>query len=147
MEGKNVVTDLCDRMELLYSRWTVVFTKAEVPAYPPFVPLAEALAEGLAEGTKAAVRIARGVVDPGDLDDPQFWGTPLGRLLFAAGGCKDEMISQATAAAVLGCTRQWVSTLVGKGRLSHTVDSAVFTDEVRALLTLKLKAQVDSNVK
>jgi hypothetical protein len=139
----DIVTDLCERMHALWLRSQVVFgTVNDIPHYIPYIPLAETLLRGLADGDGLAVPHIRALVDKAEMDRPDFWGTDLGRLLFAA----DEgaiPISQAKAAAVLGCSRQWVSAMVAEGKLTATEGRGVYSDEVRRVL----KARVDRLVK
>lgn len=143
MEKKDVITDLCERMHTLWLRSQVVFgSHNDIPHNIPYIPLAESLLRSLAEGEGAAVPYIRALVDPAEMDRPAFWGTDLGRLLFAADGGA-RLISQATAAAVLGCSRQWVSAMVAEGKLTATNDRGVYSDEVRRVL----KARVDRLVK
>jgi hypothetical protein len=89
----------------------------------------------------------RAVVDPGDLDaHADFWSTPLGRLLFAAGGFKHEFISQVTAAAVLRLSRQRIHQLLAQGQLRHVTDAigyrVIRAEDARALLKSKLDEDV-----
>ncbi len=143
MENKDIVTDLCERMHALWLRSQVVFgSRNDIPRNVPYPPLAEALLRGLAEGDGLAVPAIRALVDRSEMGRPEFWGTSLGRLLFAA----DEgavPISQTMAAAVLGCSRQWVSAMVTEGKLTATNDRSVYSDEVRRVL----KARIDRLVK
>jgi hypothetical protein len=134
-EQMDIITDLRSRMAILASRHNVAFNLAGLVDAGA---LAEGLLRGLAEGDVVArVRILA-LVDQGEMDRPAFWSTDLGRLLFAAdGGAKP--ITQAVAAAVLGCSRQWVSAMVAEGKLSATNDRNVYSDEVRRVL----KARVD----
>jgi hypothetical protein len=116
MGSKDIITDICERMDLLRLRHGAVFGGLS-PAVVPFIPIAEALARGLGAEEPDAVRAARSLVDPGELAGPQFWGSPFGRLLFLAGGWDGDTLSQTHAAALLGCSRQWVHALVEKGDL------------------------------
>lgn len=139
---KEIVTDLCDRLHLLRLRYDVVFCE---PTHdnPPYVPMAEALVRGLREGRKTAVVLVRSLIDPADMEKAEFWGTPLGRRLFLAGGHPDVGISQATAAALMGCSRQWISMMIKEGKLSSGVVGGVYAEEVREVL----KARIDRLVK
>lgn len=142
-EKKDVVTDLCERMHTLWLRSQVVFGTTDIPHNIPYPPLAEALLRGLADGDGLAVPHIRALVDPAEMDRPEFWGTSLGRLLFAADGGAAP-ISQTVAAAVLGCSRQWVSAMVNEGKLTATgLSRGVYSDEIRRVL----KARVDRLVK
>jgi len=139
---KDVVTDLCERMHVLWLRSQVVFGKLDIPHNIPYPPLAVSLLHGLADGDPLAVPHIRALVDPTEMDRPAFWATDLGRLLFAAdGGARP--VSQTVAAAVLGCSRQWVSAMVAEGKLTATSDRSVYSDEVRKVL----KDRVDRLVK
>lgn len=138
-EQKDAVTDLCERMHTLWQRAQTVFGQLDIPHNIPYIPLAESLLRGLADGDGLAVPHIRALVDPAEMDRPEFWGTNLGRLLFAADGGAVP-ISQTVAAAVLGCSRQWVSAMVNEGKLTATGASrGVYSDEVRRVL----KARVD----
>lgn len=140
------VKDLCNRMALLHVRYDVVF-REPTPANPPYIPLAEALESGLRGDVPEAVRIARGVVDPADLERPGFWATPLGRLMFSAGCFKGETVTQAFAAGVLGCSRQWVHQMLDSGVLRPGL-MELPPREVRAGdVRVELRAKLDRLVK
>lgn len=137
-----VLADLCERMNVLRLRHGIVFCDLSRAAIP-FAPLAQSLAMGLAKGDKDAVIVARSLVDPTEQSRAEFWATPLGRLLFAAGGYPGETLSQTMAAGLLGCSRQRVHQLVVKGDLKSapavTVGTReVFTGQVRHLLHTKI---------
>lgn len=141
-----VIADLCERMNVLRLRHGIVFRNLS-PAVIPFIPLAESLAWGLAKEDKDAVIIARSLVDPTEQSRAEFWATPLGRLLFTAGGYPGETITQTLAAGLLGCSRQRVHQLVVKGDLKsapvdHLAAREVFTGQVRALLRTKIDKRV-----
>ncbi len=142
MEKTDVVTDLCERMHTLWLRSQVVLGTVDIPHNIPYPPLAEALLRGLADGEGLAAMRLRALVDKAEMARPEFWGTDLGRLLFAAEQGAVP-ISQTTAAHVLGCSRQWVSAMVAEGKLTATSDRSVYSDEVRRVL----KARVDRLVK
>ncbi len=140
---KDTITDLCERLHMLWLRYNVVF-REPTHASPPYIPMAESLARGLLAEDKGAVVVTRSLVDLADTDRAEFWATPLGRLLFVAGGYGDETLTQSVASALLGCSRQWVHALVVKGDLdSFPVDSKpgvrrVLVDQVRPLVKAKL---------
>lgn len=140
---KDIVTDLTDRLALLHVRYEVVF-HGPAPADPArYASLARLLESGLHEADEQAVQIARGVVDPADLARPEFWSTPLGRLMFRVGGFKGATCTQTVAAGVLDCSRQWVSAMVAENKIKRAADGGVYADEVRAIL----KARIDRLVK
>lgn len=146
MEIKDPATDLCERLHRLWLRYNVVF-REPTPANPPYIPLAESVLRGLADEDKWAVIITRSVVDQAEEDQPAFWGTPLGRLLFVAGGYPYDTCAQAVAAAVLGCSRQWVSAMVSDGKLS-AADRGVHAEQVRQVLKSRAnRLQIDKTVK
>lgn len=130
---KDPVTDLADRLALLRVRYEVAF-HSPFGAPGPVHALAVALSLNLRHGMDDAVRMTRAVVDPGDLDRPEFWGTPLGRLLFEAGGHVGETMTQTAAAAVLGCSRQWVNAMVAEDKLTSAAERGVYVEQVRAVL-------------
>lgn len=132
---KGPVADLCERMDTLRLRYNLVFNAQVTPAAPPYIPMAEALVQALTIGDPAAVNVARAVVGFDQLTRSEFWGSPLGRLLFAAGGFPSEMCSQSVAAAVLSCSRQWVSAMLAEGKLTPAEWRSVRVDEVRKMLT------------
>lgn len=151
---KDIVTDLCDRMAMLHNRYDVVFATPTAPAAPPYIPNAEALARGLRGRVRQAVSITRALVDPGDMERPEFWATELGQLLFAAGGYQSATVSQAMAAALLGVSRQRVGQLVQTGKLASTILQnprlprggsvrAAFTEQVQEMLQAKLDKGVN----
>jgi hypothetical protein len=134
---KDTVKDLCDRMALLHIRFAVVFGTPR-PANPLLVSLAEALEAGLRAADPDAIAKVRGVVDPGDLSGTGFWATPLGRLLFAAGGYGQQTCTQTVAAAVLDCSRQWVSAMVAEHKLAPAAERGVYVEELRGVLQARL---------
>lgn len=117
------VTDLCKRLDLLRLRYNIAFMVGPSSvASPPFIPMAEHIVHGLATYEPDAVTVARAIIDTADYmpvsdDTAVFYGSPLGRLFFAAGGFPGDGITHNIAAALLGCSRQWVHTLVRTGRL------------------------------
>jgi hypothetical protein len=142
MEKKTVITDLCERLDLLRLRYGIVFQTLS-PAVPPFIPMAEAISRGLAAEDRAAVQITRALVDPTEMDRAEFWGTPLGRLLFLARGYVSGTCTQTVAAAVLDCSRQWVSAMVAEDKLTAAHDRGVYAEEVHKIL----KSRIDRLVK
>lgn len=143
---KDSVTDLCERMDMLRLRYLLVFN--EITTEPiDYTPLAEGIVRGLAEGDATAVTLARAAVDMAEAERSEFWSTPLGRLMFVAGAWPKEGCTQATAAAVLGCSRQWVSAMVAEGKLSGGVVGGVYAEEVRKMLQARAARLVDIPVK
>jgi hypothetical protein len=141
---KDPVTDLADRLALLRVRYEVAFQAPHInPPGGPVQPLATALAVGLEAGTELALNMVRAVVDPAETDTSEFWGTPLGRLMFTAGAYRGEACTQAVAAAVLGCSRQWVSAMVAEGKLTPVNGRNVPSDEVREVLKARAARLVD----
>jgi len=150
---KNITTDLADRLALLHVRHNVVFGLAG-PSLPDFVAkqfmtTAHILAEGLRAEDPDTVAKVRGVVDPAELSGTSFWITNLGRLLFMAGGYGNGQVTQALAAGVLGCSRQWVHELVASRKLlsapapvGAVPARAVDAEQVRGLLKAKLDRPV-----
>jgi hypothetical protein len=117
---KDVITDLCDRMDVLRLRYGVVFRDL-TPAAPPFIPIAKQLAAGLREENAGAAQIVAALIDPAELTGShcaEFWATPLGILFFVAGGYPSQAVPQTTVAALLGKSRQWVNLQLQTGRLS-----------------------------
>lgn len=142
----DIITDLIERMHVLHLRHQVVFTRAD--PRPGYLSTAETLVRGLVNGDKTAVTIVKALVDPGDTGEPAFWGTPLGRLLFCAGGHQRDTCTQAEAAAVLGCSRQWISAMVGEGKLDAAEGRRVRVDQVCGVLKARAdRLGVDAIVK
>jgi hypothetical protein len=112
---KDIRQDLEDRLALLRVRYEVAFHVKG--GHWPIGPLAAALENGMHNGLDSAVRMVRALVDPGELESAKFWGTPLGVLLFSAGGFTDLACPQTVAAAVLRCSRQYVHELIVSGKL------------------------------
>lgn len=140
---KTVADDIAARLALLHTRYQVVmgqFTADDATRLPVdhaagfYAEAAAYLEQGLREGHPDAVAKVRAVVDPGDLARPEFWGTHLGRLLFIAGGYREETCTQTMAALLLACSRQWVSAMVAEGKLSPAVDRGVYASQVRGVL-------------
>jgi len=140
---KDIKQDLTDRLLLLRSRYEVAFyTRADATARdaPTFAAVVEA---GLHDGLDSALTVVRAVVDPAEMRAPAFWQTPLGALFFAAGGFPGQEMPQTLAASVLGCSRQYVSSLVKDGKLATPSAAAsrrkvVSAEAVRDLLRAKL---------
>lgn len=154
---KDTITDLADRLAMLHTRAQVVlgdFSSDEVDWLPAdhaahfYRDAAAILAAGLREGHPDAIGKVRAVVDPADLDRPEFWGTPLGRLLFVAGGFTGETLTQTGAAGLLGCSRQWVNAMVAEGKLAPAADRGVYAEQVREVLKARVeRLKVDAPVK
>lgn len=139
---KTPIEDLSDRLGMLGIRYAVAFSTAAGPPEPHAMhTTAESIAAGLSRGDAVAVARARAIVDPAELSDSGFWGTPLGRLMFAAGafGSDDTTIGQAFAARVLDVSRQWVGTLIAQGRLTRVGSVMVPVGEVRGLLVERMR--------
>jgi hypothetical protein len=153
---KNITTDLAARLALLHTRAQVVLGR--FPAEPAdrlpadhassfYRDAAAMLEAGLREGNPDAIGKVRAVVDPADMDRSDFWGTPLGRLLFVAGGFGAETCSQAIAAGVLGCSRQWVSAMVSEGKL-NAAPRGVYVEQVQGVMQARAKRlSLDTPVK
>lgn len=142
MNGKDPIADLCERMNALHLRYAIVFGGTvvdRVPAAPPYVALAVPLMRGLADGDVQAVTIAKAVVGYAEMAQTEFWGTPLGRLMFVGGCFPADQCSQTVAAAVLECSRQWVSAMLAEGKLSAADFRGVYVDEVRKILAERAK--------
>jgi hypothetical protein len=153
---KDIMTDLRDRLAMLHTRHMVAFEFVAFfsgPADPPvYEPLAATLKAGLYSADPEIVTRVRALIDPSelvDLDRPtSFWATSLGRLLFSAGGFYETALPRTLAAAVLGCSRQWVHELVVKGELQAAPspaasDRAVYAERVRTLLSKRLDGLVN----
>ena len=140
---KDIVKDLEDRLALLNVRHEVAF--AMFTGHYPYPEVAARLEEGLHEGNQDTVKRVQAVVDPADMDSAEFWATPLGVLLFAAGGYPRPMVPQAVVVSVLRCSRQYVhELLVSKKLLSvatpvgSTVTRMVDAKGVQALVKKKI---------
>jgi len=138
-----------NRLEALHLRHAIAFQYHTPPKGDLIEGFAEELDERLEHDDELAVIILRALINPEDLaTDARFWKTPLGRLLFAAGGFLHETISQSDAAGVLRLSRQRVHQLVQSGRLrSAPADDRrwmmVRSEDVRLLL----RSQLDKHVK
>lgn len=148
---KDIKQDLIDRMALLRVRYEVAFT--DFVARPEFEARAAVIEEGLHQGLDSAVRMAQAIVDPAELDGTAFWATPLGVLLFAAGGYPRGQVPQPVVTCVLHCSRQYVHELIGKGKLTvvpQPVGSVtmrlVDAEGVKALVKKKLDKLVNQTV-
>lgn len=147
---KDTVTDLCERLDLMRLRYNIAFGIIGLPAIaaPPYIPMAEAIGRGLLNADPGAMNVTRALVDPAEMDRPEFWGTPLGRLLFTAGGFPREACTQTVAAAVLGCSRQWVSAMVAEEKLAAADDRGVYVEQVRQVLKSRAnRLEIDRTVK
>ena len=139
---KDIKQDLTDRLALLRVRYEVAFA-APFAAPAPIDTLASVLENGMHNGLDSAAKMVRALVDPCELESAKFWGTPLGALFFAAGGFPGQEMPQTLAASVLGCSRQYVSSLVKDGKLATPSAAAsrrkvVSAEAVRDLLRAKL---------
>jgi hypothetical protein len=142
MTEKDPIADLCERMDTLRLRYTIVFTSPvaeQVPAAPPYIPLAETIAQGLADQDAYAATVAKSVVGWAEMTQPTFWGTPLGRLMFTGGCFPSAVCSQTVAAVVLGCSRQWVSAMLAEGKLTPAESRGVLVAEVQIMLAERAK--------
>jgi hypothetical protein len=156
---KDAVSDLADRLAMLYTRSQVVFGSWAFGATPTdrlliehaanfYREAAAYLRKGLTEGHPDAIGKVRAVIDPADMDRSEFWATPLGRLMFAAGAWwQGETCTQAVAAAVLGCSRQWISAMVAEGKLDRAHEGGVPVDQVREVLKRRAARLLDKDVK
>jgi hypothetical protein len=139
----DIISDLCERLDLLRLRNNIVFGVLD-PLPRGFVPHAESLARGLLAEDQDAVHVVRALIDPAELSLTSFWLSPLGRLLFAVGGYPRETVPQGVAAAVLGCSRQWVNAMIAKGKLPPAAkDREVYYQHVRAMVKAKLESLTD----
>jgi len=148
MTAKDVQQDLIDRMALLDTRHNVAFHAygGDDPVGDAMYPLiAEKIQVGLWDRDPAVLVQVRAIVDPGDMRTAAFWQTPLGVLLFAAGGFPTREMPQSLAATVLGCSRQYVHELIVSGKLLSAPSPAgsrggrmVDAEGVAALLRRKL---------
>ncbi len=136
---KDVKQDLTDRLLLLRSRYEVAF-RADAGTGLAAEDLAAVVEAGLHDNLESALAAAHAIVDPADLATVAFWQTPLGVLLFAAGGFPHADLPQTLAARVLGCSRQYVSEMVKSGKLAapHAKSRLVSAYGVRELLRRKL---------
>ena len=97
---------------------------------------ADTLAAGLAgrgpfAGPSAAAdMILNFLMDPADLENPEMWGSPLGRALAYWGTGVPSSVSRACAAAALGCGRANVSLMVRKGELSEDPASTCYPPRI-----------------
>jgi hypothetical protein len=147
---KDTITDLCERLDLLRLRYNIAFGIIGLPAAAarPYIPMAEAISRGLLDADPAAMNITRALVDPAEMYRPEFWGTPLGRLLFAAGGFPQQTCTQTVAAVVLGCSRQWVSAMVAEEKLTPADGRGVQVEQVRQVLKNRAnRLLIDKTVK
>lgn len=142
MTEKDPIADLCERMDTLRLRYTIVFAgpvAEQIPGAPPYIPLAETIAQGLADQDSYAATVAKSVVGYAEMTRAEFWGTPLGRLMFAGGCFPGEQCSQTVAAYVLSCSRQWVSAMLAEGKLTPADFRGVLVSEVRVMLAERAK--------
>lgn len=121
MELEPVIEQIRRCMEQLHLRYATIYPNHPMPAPGLITAFAEEMTERLARDDETAVKIMRAFVDSADLLSADFWRTPLGRLMFAAGGFgpDSEMVGQSFAGGVLGFSRQRVAQLVADGRLTR----------------------------
>jgi excisionase family DNA binding protein len=139
---KLAAEDIADRLGMLNVRYAVAFCTIATPDDPKYRELAESLETALVRQDPEAVSRVRALVDHAELGKAAFWATPLGILLFYAGGFTSEEMPQTLAASLLGCSRQYVSELVKKGKLPTSRygvrGGMVQSEAVRQLLIHKL---------
>lgn len=150
---KDIRQDLIDRLALLDLRHNVVFGPfgGDDPSGDVMHAYIAAKVEaGLHANKPGTVEIVRGIVDPAEMSTAKFWATPLGVLLFSAGGYTDLACSQTVAAAVLRCSRQYVHELIVSGKLlsvaplvGSTSGRMVESAGVRVLVMKKLDMLVN----
>lgn len=150
---KTVTADLADRLAMLYTRYCTAYqdlAPLRSPTEDQYLMMAETFAAGLYAASPDVVARTRALVDPAELADQTaagFWSTPLGRVLFAAGGFAEAALSRTLAAGVLDCSRQWIHELVVRGDLQAApsqsgTDRYVYAAKVRTLLIKRLDASV-----
>lgn len=132
MKLEPVIEEIRKRLDLLQLRYSIIWPKRTVPSPEAVSECARDVAESLARRDVPAVHIVRALVDPADLAGHPFWSTPLGRLLFAAGGYPCGEMTQATAATVLNLSRQRVHQLVLSGALRSETGGIPSARMVRA---------------
>jgi len=139
MNLEPVIEQIRSRMERMHQRYSAIYPNHPMPTSVLLTAFAEEMAERLDRDDKVAVEVMKAVVDPADLHLDDFWRTPLGRLMFAAGAYAPdrEMVGQSFAAGVLGFSRQRVSQLVASGRLTR-VGVMVPVGQVRNLLKQRI---------
>lgn len=144
---KYAAEDIADRLGMLNVRYAVAFCIPATPGDPKYREIAESLETALACQEPEAVSRVRALVDHSELGSAAFWQTPLGVLLFYAGGFTAEEMPQTLAASVLGCSRQYVSEMVKSGKLPTSRygvrGGMVETDAVRRRLIRKLDELVN----
>lgn len=139
--------DIADRLAMLNVRYAVAFCTVATPEDPKYREIAESLETALVRQDPEAVSRVRALVDHAELGKASFWATPLGVLLFYAGGFGAEDLPQTLAAALLGCSRQYVSEMVKSGKLSRSRfgvrGGMVQAEAVRQMLIRKLDRDVN----
>lgn len=78
----------------------------------------------------AAEMVVKGLLDRSHLEDPEFWGSALGRAVAFWGTGVPASVSRACAAAALGCGRANLSLMVRKGQLSEDETSTTFPRQI-----------------
>lgn len=150
---KTVTVDLAERLAMLHVRYAVAYQylgPRQTPTEDQYLMIAETLERGLRAADPDVVSRTRALVDAADLADDRatgFWSTPLGRMLFAAGGFSEASLSRTLAAGVLDCSRQWIHELVVRGDLQAApsqsgTDRYVYAERVRTLLIKRLDQSV-----
>lgn len=133
MEIDSPTDAIRNRMEALHLRHAIAFPDHTPPKGTLIEAFAQEMTERLKRSDDLAVTIMRALIDAADQQpDAAFWGTPLGRLLFAAGGYQHDAVPQATAAAVLRISRQRVHQLVLSGALGSETGVNPAARQVRA---------------
>lgn len=142
---KDIKQDLTDRALLLRSRYEAAFGVGSDRDDRWCELYAGVVEKGLHDSPESALRAVRAIVDPAEMGTAAFWRTPLGVLVFAAGGYPNETLPQTLAALVLGCSRQYVSEMVKTGKLAapHAESRMVGSAAVRDLLRRKLDRLVN----
>jgi|SRR3954466_8882876 hypothetical protein len=90
-----------------------------------------------ARDPETATEVLTVLVDESESLTDQFWGTTLGRTLFALGAWPDGDMSRATAMHILGLkSRQRVHQLIVEGLVEETMGGLITSASVRALMTV-----------
>jgi hypothetical protein len=99
---------------------------------------------GEARGMTAAHKILNDLIDPYESMDAAFWTTALGKAVawWTGGPLDPDGVPRPIVAAILGCSRQNIFTLVKEGKLAEKSPGMLTQESVRAAMRQRHPHQI-----
>jgi hypothetical protein len=108
-------------------------------------PLNMMLTHPEAAGRRQAATLAVvGLADVGERDDPEWWGTDLGRYVAREIGSHRPYVERQTAAAVLGVTRQAIGQMVRRSDLDEDPAEGITARSLRIAAERRWPRETDT---